>query len=118
MDKKLKVVLELDDKAFVAGMKRVQELMNKMQSGFMSQQGKINQYMQSQGLGTITSGTGGPREQEQAQRKTSQESDRIFQKTTTQLNLIKRIHADINKELASGLATKQRRPSYYNVVAC
>ena len=39
----------------------------------------------------------------------SQESDRIFQKTTTQLNLIKRFHADINKELASGLATEQRK---------
>lgn len=109
-DKKLKISLDLDDKAFTSAIKRMQDQLNQIQSGpaMMAQQRKISQYMQSQGMGGLT-GVGGAREQEQAQRKANQESDRIFQKSVTQLNIIKRLQNDINKELISGLATEQRK---------
>lgn len=109
MDKKLKISLDIDDKAFTAAVKRMQDQLNQIQSGpaILAQQRKISQYMVSQGMAPLTGV--GPREQEQAQRRASQEMDKLFQKSVTQLNLIKRLQADINKELASGLATEQRR---------
>ncbi len=108
-EKKLKISLDLDDKAFVQAIKNMQNQLNQIQSGpaMIAQQRKISQYMQSQGLGGLTGVS--PREQEQAQRKANQESDKVFQTTVTRLNTIKRLQAEINKELAAGLATEKRK---------
>ena len=108
MDKKLKISLDLDDKAFVQAVKNMQQQLNQINSGpaLIQQQRKISQYMVSQGMAPLTGV--GPREQEQAQRKANQESDKAFQTSIVRLNTIKRLQADINKELATGLATKQR----------
>ena len=109
MDKKLKISLDLDDKQFTAAVKKMQDELNRIQSGpaLVAQQKKISQYMQSQGLGSLA-GTS-PREQEQAQKRANQEADKLFQTTVTRLNTIKRLQADINKELAAGLTTEKRR---------
>jgi hypothetical protein len=109
--KQLKISLDLDDAAFTQAIKRMQKQLADIQSpaALVQQQRKISQYMQSQGMAPLTGSN--ERDQERAQQKSQQQTERVFQKTVTQLNLVKRLQADINKELSIGLASEERRAS-------
>jgi hypothetical protein len=102
-EKKLKISLELDDKAFVAGMKRVQDQLNKMQTGFSQ---KVNQYMQSQGI-TGSAGSN-PREQEQAHRKMGQEYEKSFRDAKQKVESLTRLQKLFNEEKQRGITDSKR----------
>jgi len=110
MEKKLKISLDLDDKAFSSAVKRMQDQLSKIQTEprLLQQQQQISQKMQSMGLGTLP-GAPGDRQIEQAQQRAKQQTDKVFEETKRKLDIIKRLESDLNKEKMSGLATEERK---------
>lgn len=110
MDKKLRISIDLDDKAFSSAVKRMQDQLAQIQSGpqLVRAQQQLSQKMQSLGLGPLP-GTPSEQQAKQAQTKAKQESDKIFEETRRKMELIKRLQSDLNKEQASGLASEERR---------
>ena len=110
MDKKLKISLDLDDRAFTSAVKRMQEQLNQINSGpaLLKQQQQISQKMQQLGLGPLP-GAGSAQQTQQANQKAKQDADKLFEDTRRKMEIIKRLQADLNKEQASGLATEERK---------
>lgn len=110
MDKKLKISLDLDDKAFSSAIKRMQDQMAQIQSGpaLLKQQNQLSQKMQQLGLGPLPGAPSG-QQTVQSQQKARQDSDKLFEETRRKMELIKRLQTDLNKEQASGLATEERK---------
>jgi hypothetical protein len=109
-DKKLKISLDIDDKAFNSAVKRMQEQLSQIQSAPMlqRQQQSISQKMQQLGLGPLP-GAPTPQQSQQVQQKAKQDSDKLFEETRRKMELIKRLQNDLNKEQDRGLATEERK---------
>ena len=110
MDKKLKISLEIDDKAFASAVKRMQEQLSNIQSGpaLLKQQQQISQKMQQLGLGPLP-GAPSAQQTQQANQKAKQVSDKLFEETRRKMEIIKKLQNDLNKEQALGLDAEERK---------
>lgn len=110
MDKKLRISLDLDDKAFSASIKRMQAQLNQAFSGpaMLQQQRQIASKMASLGLGNLT-GAPNDRQMEQSQQRAKAQADRMFDDTRRKFDIIKRLQSDLNKEQSMGTASEQRK---------
>jgi len=109
-EKKLKISLDLDDKAFQSAVKRMQEQLNQLNNpaNLLQQQRQIDQKMRAMGLGGLP-GAPSSGQVQQEQNKAKQQSDKIFEETRRKMEVIKKLQGDLNKEQASGLASEQRK---------
>jgi hypothetical protein len=109
-EKKLKISLDLDDKAFNSAIKRMQDQLNQINTGpaLIQQQRQISQKMQSLGLGGLP-GAPNDRQMEQSQQKAKQQSDKMFEETRRKFDIIKRLQGDLNKEQLDGVSSEQRK---------
>ena len=110
MEKKLKISLDLDDRAFNSAIKRMTDKLAAAWSSpaLLQQQRQISQKMQNLGLGSL-SGAPGDRQMEQAQNRSKQQADKMFEDTRRKFDIIKRLQTDLNKEQSAGLSTEQRK---------
>lgn len=110
MDKKLKLVLDLDDKSFNNAIKRIQDQLSQINSQpqLQAQQRQISQRMQQLGLGALP-GAPTDRQMEQSKQKSKQEYDKLFRDTVNNMSIIKREQMDLNKQLDVGLVTEEKR---------
>lgn len=110
MEKKLRISIDLDDKAFSSAIKKIQDQLNQINSQpqLLAQQRVISQKMQSMGLGALP-GAPGDRQVEQAQQKSKQQADKIFEETRRKMDIIKKMQKDLNDEMEKGTAEEQRR---------
>jgi hypothetical protein len=110
VDKKLRISLDLDDKAFSSAIKRMQAQLNQAFSGpaMLQQQRAISQKMAQLGLGGLP-GSPSDRQLEQSQQRAKQQADRMFEDTRRKFDIIKRLQNDLNKEQSMGTASEQRK---------
>lgn len=110
MEKKLKISLDLDDKAFSSAVKRMTDQLAAAWSSpaLIQQQRQISQKMANLGLGQLP-GAPGAQQADQAQNRAKQQADKMFEDTRRKFDIIKRLQGDLNKEQNSGLATEQRK---------
>jgi hypothetical protein len=110
MEKKLRIGIDLDDKAFNSAIKRIQDQLNQInaQPQLLAQQRIISQKMQQMGLGALP-GAPSDRQMEQAQQRAKQQTDRIFEEQRRKMDIIKRLQKDLNEEIEKGTAEEQRR---------
>ena len=110
MEKKLRISLDLDDKAFNSAIKRMQQQLNQAFSSpaLLQQQRQIQQKMASLGLGGLP---GAPTTQqlEQSQKRAEQQSNKMFEETRRKFDIIKRLQNDLNKEQTVGVASEKRK---------
>lgn len=99
-EKKLKISLDLDDKAFTSAIKNIQQQINKINStpALLQQQREISNKMQQMGIGALP-GAPGSGDIKQSQQKAQQEIDKIFQESTRKLTLAKRLQQDLTAEI-------------------
>lgn len=109
-EKKLKLVLDLDDRSFNSAVKRMQDQLNQIQTGpaMIQQQRQISQKMQQMGLGGLP-GVSNERQSEQAQQKAKQQTDKLLRDTLASMAIIKREQNELNKELEKGLLTEEKK---------
>jgi hypothetical protein len=110
VDKKLKISLDLDDKAFTSAIKRMQDQMAQIQSGpaLLRNQQQLSQKMQQLGLGGLA-GAPSARDADREQQKSKQQSDKMFEETRRKFDIIKKLQADLNKEQSVGVASEERK---------
>lgn len=109
-EKKLKIGLELDDKAFGAAVKRMQDQLMQIQSGpaLIQQQRQISQKMQSLGMGAMP-GVPTDRDMQKTRNDAKQQSDKLFKDTVSNMAVIKSAQKELNKELENSLNTEEKK---------
>jgi hypothetical protein len=107
-EKKLKISLDLDDKAFVQAVKRMQSQLNQINSTpqLLQMQREMSRKMVSLGMGPMpgTSGT----TPAQDRQKAKQESDALMRDTLANMHTIKRNESELRKELNSTNTSRER----------
>ena len=109
-EKKLKISLDLDSKAFTSAIKRMQDELSKINTGpaVLQQQRQISQKMQQLGLGSLP-GAPNDRQVTQSQEKANQQVNKMFEESKRKLDIIKKLQVDLNKEQSSGVKEEERK---------